>query len=101
VSGLNVKPSSPTSTLWVLFDAEAVVLDDALVVLLASFDPYWALVNGSAKRRKIIAAIIVAVKGMLIFLRFQKYNGYRTMGTHFISNITSTPRGYYSIPNSE
>ena len=57
------------------------MLDDALVVLLASFDPYWALVNGSAKRRKIIAAIIVVVKGMLIFLRFQKYNGYRTMGT--------------------
>jgi hypothetical protein len=63
-------PPEPTSTLWVPLDAEAVVLDDALVVLLASFDPYWALVNGSAKRRKMIAVIIVAVKGMLVFLAF-------------------------------
>lgn len=67
---MNVKPLLPTSTVWVLLDAEAVVLDDTLVVMLAPFEPYWALVNGSAKRRKIIAVIIVAVKGILVCLAF-------------------------------
>ena len=60
---MNTKPSSPTSTLWTVLDAEAAAEDaveDALVVILVSFgSPYWALMNGSPTRTKRSALFIV------------------------------------------
>jgi hypothetical protein len=63
VFGLNVKPSSPTSILWTVLDAETAVEDvveETVVVILLSFEfPYWALMNGRPARRKKSAFFIV------------------------------------------
>jgi hypothetical protein len=56
VSGLKVKPSSPTSTLWTVLDAEAAleeaVEDAPLLMIVSSEFPDWALMNGRLARTK-------------------------------------------------
>jgi hypothetical protein len=66
VSGLKVKPLSPTSTDWVVLEAEPLSVELAVVVVvsLEPPPPYWAPTRGRHKMVKVNkdALIIVATE---------------------------------------
>lgn len=71
VSGLKVKPLLPTSTDWIVLEAEPLVVELAGVVVVVIVvllepppPPYWASTRGSHKRANVhMHALIIITTG--------------------------------------